>query len=188
MKKIFLFSLFAGLLLNLSFPLYAGAYGATDQTLNLQQTGTQDGGQGSGNPADSEAQNSANQFRIVPCDGVQKYVLDANGKPTTVLDANSKPCDFNQLVIAFNRILRYMLYLAIPLVTGMILYTGWLYLTANGDTGQLEKAKKMFIPVILGMFWIGASYIVIFELIKYFVNPSLTASTNSAIKILDPNQ
>ncbi len=117
---------------------------------------TIDGGLGADDPR-------ASNFQLVTCNG------------TTV------PCDFNHLVLAFSRLLKFLLYLAIPLTLGMILYTGWLYLTANGETGQLEKAKKMFIPVLLGLFWIAASYIVVYTVIDKFVtNPNL-----DAIKFLD---
>lgn len=125
---------------------------------------TADGGIGSND------EKSAN-FQLIPCDGSAAH-----------------PCDFNMLIILANRLIKFLLYLAIPLVTGMILYTGWLYLTANGETVQLAKAKKMFVPVILGMFWIGASYIVIYTIIDKFVDPKFANSAKGAIKILDTNQ
>lgn len=119
---------------------------------------------GSEKPSDSN-------FQLVSCDG-----------------SAAKPCDFNALINTFSRLLKFLLYLAIPLTLGMILYTGWLYLTANGETGQLEKAKKMFIPVLLGLFWIGASYIAVYTVIDRFVSPdsnsNLQQSTKDAIKVL----
>jgi hypothetical protein len=119
----------------------------------------------------------ASNFQLVPCSGVAK----------TVNGVTSPACDFNQLIILANRVIKFLLYLAIPLVMGMILYTGYLYLTANGDTGQLEKAKKMFIPVIIGMFWIGASYIVIYTVLDTFLSTNTSTSAKDAIKILKGN-
>jgi len=137
----------------------------SDKDLNAGK----DGGIGSGDPR-------LLPFQLVPCNGVK------------TADGTGNECDFNQLIILANRVIKFLLYLAIPLTTGMILYTGWLYLTANGDTGQLEKAKKMFVPVIIGLFWIGASYILIYTVIDQFLNPNLSATSKNAIKILDSNQ
>ncbi len=135
----------------------------------VQQSGSVDGGIGSGNPRDS-LETTQNPFQIVTCDGSAEH-----------------PCDFNALIIMVNRLIRLLLYLAIPLTLGMVLYTGWLYISANGETGQLEKAKKMFIPVLLGLFWIGASYIVVYTVLDKFVSKNLSDSSKDAINILKGN-
>ncbi|HEU0081207.1 MAG TPA: hypothetical protein VFQ72_04300 [Candidatus Paceibacterota bacterium] len=119
-----------------------------------------DGGIGSQDPRGAT-------FQLIPCDGV------------------TVECDFDAFVVGINRLLKFLLYLSIPLVLGMILYTGWLYLTANGESGQLEKAKKMFIPVLLGIFWIAAAYIVVYTILDKFVSEKFRESAKDSIKILD---
>lgn len=107
-------------------------------------TGT-DGGIGSANPQEKG-------FQIVPCDGVKVE------------------CNFKALVATFNRILQFLLYLSIPLVVGIILYTGFQFLTAGGDAVKLEKAKKMLIPVVIGIFWVLASWLVVNTILKTFLS------------------
>ena len=104
-----------------------------------------DGGQGSSDP-------KSNDFQLIPCDGVEV------------------PCNFVALVATFNRILQFLLYLSIPLVVGIILYTGFQFLTAGGDAMKLEKAKKMLIPVAIGIFWVLASWLVVNTLFKTFLS------------------
>jgi len=105
-----------------------------------------DNGIGSADP-------KSNSFQLIPCDGVKV------------------PCNFTAAVATFNRILQFLLYLSIPLVTGIILYTGFQFLTAGGDAMKLEKAKKMLIPVVIGIFWVLASWLVVTTIFKTFLSP-----------------
>lgn len=99
-------------------------------------------------------------FQIVPCDGVKV------------------PCDFKALVATFNRVLKFLLYLSIPLVVGIILYTGFQFLTAGGDAVKLEKAKKMLIPVAIGIFWVLASWLVVNTILKTFLSQETKDALN----------
>ncbi|PJE74002.1 MAG: hypothetical protein COV01_02730 [Candidatus Taylorbacteria bacterium CG10_big_fil_rev_8_21_14_0_10_41_48] len=112
-----------------------------------------DNGTGSADP-------KSDSFQIVPCDGV-----------------NVK-CNFSAAVATFNRILQFLLYLSIPLVTGIILYTGFQFLTAGGDAAKLEKAKKMLIPVVIGIFWVLASWLIVTTILKTF----LSSETKGALQ------
>lgn len=108
----------------------------------------------------------SDNFQLVPCDGVKKYMLDSNGdiikqdgKP--VLDQNSVECDYNQFMELFRRIISYLLYLSIPLILFMIMWIGFKYVTSNGDPGRLADTKKMIMPLLLGLFWVLASWLVV---------------------------
>lgn len=113
----------------------------------------------------AQAQNgdpASKDFQLIPCDGVKDKA-----------DPNSKECDFAQLKVLFNRILNFLLYLSIPLVMGMIMYTAFTYLTANGDPGKIASAKKMLIPVALGVFWVLAGFIVVRTVLGSFLAPNI---------------
>ena len=139
-------------------------------TFTQQQSN--DSGQGASDPR-------ASNFQLVPCNGAPAYQKDANGQ--VKYDSSGKPipdttkvnCDFNQLIVMVNRIIKFLLYLAIPLVLGMILYMGFKYLTANGDPKKLADAKKMFIPVVIGLFWILAAYIIVYTVLDTFLAPTV---------------
>ncbi len=152
MKKALILSVF--FVGTVVFPFYASALGPSEQELYNQQSGAKDGGVGSGNPADSGAQNPDNQFQLVSCTGV---VDPRTGKGVE--------CDYNQAIITFSRIIRFVLYLLIPIILGMILWIGWTYLTANGDSGKLAHAKDMIKPLLLGIFFIFSAYLIVYKLI-----------------------
>lgn len=131
-----------------------------DKTSGTLTTSASDNGVGSDNP-------KASNFQIVPCTGVVKP------------DGTGKECDFNQLIIGFNRILKFIFYISVPIVMVMILYTGFKYLTANGDPGKLGDAKKMLMPVAIGLFWLAAGYVIIFTIIDKFVSPAFVQDVNN---------
>ncbi len=155
--KIFftLLTLCITLVSSYSTPVFA-VQTQVDIDLSHQQTGTRDGGVGSGNPADSSAQNKANQFQLVSCQGVDD--------PRTK-DKKEVECDFNQVIITIGRIIKYVLYLIVPALIGMILYVGWMYLTSNGETVKLEKAKSMIQAIAIGVLLIFSAYIIVYKFI-----------------------
>jgi hypothetical protein len=183
MKKI---SLILSLFILAVFALPAISFAAqleVDRELD-RRLGGADGGVGSGNPEYEE-------FRLVPCDGVQKYLKDESGQirrdsaGRPLVDQASKECDFNQLIIGFNRVVKFLLYLSIPLVLGMILFMGFKYITANGDPGKLASAKKMFVPVLLGLFWVFAAYIVVYTILDKLVADTIGGVPREDIIFLD---
>jgi hypothetical protein len=102
-------------------------------------------------------------FQIVPCN-------EGRINPQTGKWEKGIECNFVALVATFNRILKFLLYLSIPLVVGIILYTGFQFLTAGGDAMKLEKAKKMLIPVAIGIFWVLASWLIVSTILKTFLS------------------
>lgn len=120
-----------------------------------------DGGLGSTDPKNEG-------FQLIPCDGVDV------------------PCNFKAFVAMFQRILTFLLYLSIPLVVGIILYTGFRYVTAGGDAYKLEEVKKMLIPVAIGIFWVLAAWLVVNTIFKVFLSDETTKALqqNSEFKKL----
>ncbi len=115
-----------------------------------------DGGIGADNPR-------ASNFQIVPCN-------EGGFDPQTGKWKKGVECNFKAVVATFQRILTFLLYLSIPLVVGIILYTGFKYLTAGGDAYKLEEAKKMLIPVAIGIFWVLAAWLVVNTILKNFIS------------------
>lgn len=107
------------------------------------------GNKGSGDP-------KAPTFQIVSCNGVD------DPRTTNVVEVE---CTYNQLIMTISRIIQYVLYLLIPILLGMILWIGWSYITANGDSKKLADAKSMIKPVLLGIFFIFSAYLIVYKLI-----------------------
>lgn len=108
-------------------------------------------------PASGSSDPKESTFQIVPCTGVEKR--DANGVVV------GKKCDFNSLVEMANRVIKFLLYISIPLVLGIIVFTAFQYLTANGNPVKLDKAKHMIKYVIIGLLWILGSFILVYTVL-----------------------
>lgn len=106
-----------------------------------------DGGIGSGDP------NQSRTFQLVPCTGVKSA------------DGSGKECDFADLLLLARRIIQFVLYIITPIVVGMVLYTGFKYMTAGGDAKLIADAKRMFTPIIIGVFFIFAAWILVYTVL-----------------------
>lgn len=59
-----------------------------------------------------------------------------------------------------NKILDVLLVFALPIIVFFIMYAGFLFVTARGDTGQIEKARTALLwSVVGGVIVLGAKVI-----------------------------
>ncbi|MFA4941442.1 MAG: IPT/TIG domain-containing protein, partial [Patescibacteria group bacterium] len=63
------------------------------------------------------------------------------------------------------------------IAVGLIIYAGWLYMTAGGEEEKIEKAKKILINAIIGLIIILSS----FAIATFVLNRMLAATNPSAI-------
>jgi hypothetical protein len=73
-------------------------------------------------------------------------------------------------------VVKYSLGLVGALALAMIVYGGFLYITAAGDPKQIEKAKTVIIYAIIGIIVIGVS----FALVSFVVDAFSGNSSNSS--------
>jgi hypothetical protein len=92
---------------------------------------------------------------IVPCGGT--------GQPACTV------CHLGQLA---QNILNFLIYIAITLCVFIIIWAGFLYLTAGGDPSKAKKAKGMFLKVVLGLILMLSAWLIIDLLIRFMVDPS----------------
>ena len=77
-------------------------------------------------------------------------------------DTIENPCDFNYLIKLINNIITFLLIdLATPLFALIIIYTGWLYLSAGENSGNITKAKSIFKNAIIGYVVALASWLIV---------------------------
>jgi hypothetical protein len=62
----------------------------------------------------------------------------------------AKPCNFSSLITLANTIIEVLIILGTTVFSIMFMYAGFLYLTANGNTGQISKAHGLFWNTIIG--------------------------------------
>jgi len=63
----------------------------------------------------------------------------------------TNPCNFDKLITLVQNIINFLLLIAAPIAAVMFAYAGWLYLSAAGNQGQVEKAHKIFTAVFMGI-------------------------------------
>jgi hypothetical protein len=139
-----------------------------------------DQGVGSGDP-------TKDAFQIVSCDGAQKFQYDqtghimygGDGKP--LLDPKSKECDLAQLIFTARRIIQFALFALTPIVIGMILYTGFKYMTAGGDANLIADAKRMGKPIIIGLVLIFGAWLIVYTLLDKLLADKIGGVDKSTI-------
>ncbi|MEN9622243.1 MAG: Type secretion system pilin [Candidatus Parcubacteria bacterium] len=120
-------------------------------------------------------------FQLVSCDGVQKFLKDANGNYTNQLDPNSVECDYNQLIKTFQRVINFVLWIITPIVVGMMVYSGFKYMTAGGDANLIADAKRMFIPIATGIFFIMAGWLLVYTVLDKLLDTNAGGVPKSSI-------
>jgi len=84
------------------------------------------------------------------------------GAIDTLTGQYSNPCDFKYFMDLINGLIKFMLFvIATPFVALIIMYTGYLFLTAGGSAGQTEKAKKILFNVVIGYVIALAAWLII---------------------------
>lgn len=91
---------------------------------------------------------------LIPCNPKNPHIV--NGQ--TVWD---NPCDFTALVRGVGNLIDFALYLAAPIATAMFAYAGFLYLSAQGDTGKITTAHKIFKNVAFGLFFVVGAWLIV---------------------------
>ncbi len=86
------------------------------------------------------------------------------------------PCDFNFFMKLLNSIIKFLLFtIATPLIALIIMYTGYLYLTAGGNTGQVEKVKHVLFSAVIGYVVALAAWLIVNTILSSFgVDSSVT--------------
>lgn len=100
---------------------------------------------------------SDQNFQLVPCNGI------SSTDPTT--GAVTTACDYNALITTVQRFINLFLYAAMFIAVILIVFAGFKYLTAGGNTSKTESAKKILYAVVIGMLIAFLSYAVVYYIV-----------------------
>jgi hypothetical protein len=74
----------------------------------------------------------------------------------------ANPCDFNSLMGGINEFITFVLVkLATPLFALILVYVGWLYLSAGGNSENVTKAKKILKNALIGYLIALAAWLIV---------------------------
>ena len=82
------------------------------------------------------------------------------------------PCGWEQLIVLANNILKFFLYISVPIAAIAFAYAGWLYLSARGDHSQISKAHEIFLNVAIGLVFVLTAWLIVDLILKGLANPS----------------
>ncbi|MFA6355287.1 MAG: IPT/TIG domain-containing protein [Candidatus Paceibacterota bacterium] len=72
------------------------------------------------------------------------------------------PCNFTFLMTLINNIIKFLLFtIATPLIALIVMYTGYLYITAGGDTGKTEKVRHILFNAVIGYVVALAAWLIV---------------------------
>ncbi len=95
---------------------------------------------------------------VVPdCGKVVTSMVD--GKEVTTM---TNPCTFTDLVKLINNVITFLLKdIATPLIALILMYAGYLYLTAGGNSGQTEKVRHILFNAVIGYVVALAAWLIV---------------------------
>jgi hypothetical protein len=80
-------------------------------------------------------------------------------------------CNFAALIDMINRVINYLIIIATALSAIAFAYAGWLYLTAGDNSGQVSKARTIFMDVAIGFVIILSGWLLFRLIADKFLSP-----------------
>lgn len=128
------------------------------ESFTVTGTTTTSGGIGSSN-------NSSSSSSVGGSGGNVEFhglVPVCNTKVNSTTGAFDDPCDFNMVMAIINKVINYLLvYLVTPLFALILVYVGWLYLSASGSSENVTKAKKILRNAVIGFVIALAAWLIV---------------------------
>ncbi len=102
---------------------------------------------------------------IIPCTA-HRDNTDPSPTPSG-LNCNS----WNDLVEVVQFFINYAFVIATILATASFTWAGWLYLTSQGNPGQVSKAHDIFFKVVKGFLFMGLAYLLVRTILVTIAKP-----------------
>ena len=87
-------------------------------------------------------------------------------------NAGQKDCDFDQLINLVNRIITYLIYIAIPIASIAFAYAGFELLTSGGNPSKMAEAKKLMSRVGIGFIIMLGAYLIVKQIMTELAKSS----------------
>ncbi len=90
-------------------------------------------------------------------------------RPPKNIGTESNPqyeCGWYDLLELGRRIMLFMLYISLSLAVFSMTYAGFLYVTAFGEMGKVEKAHGIFTTVVTGLLFVFGGWLIIATILK----------------------
>ncbi len=101
-------------------------------------------------------------------------------------DASGKivnPCDFNYFIDTINNIIKWIISVSTIIFTLSAVWSGFLWMTAGDNTGQIEEAKSILWSTLKGFLFILVAWLIVYTIINLLV-PQNSEYRNSIFKFI----
>ncbi|OHA89134.1 MAG: hypothetical protein A2653_02905 [Candidatus Zambryskibacteria bacterium RIFCSPHIGHO2_01_FULL_43_25] len=95
-------------------------------------------------------------------------------KPDLKTGVIQDPCGFDDLVELAEKILKFMIIIAIPLAALSFIWAGAIYITAEGSQSKIEKAHGIFKKTLIGFIFVLAAWVIVYTIGKALLDPGST--------------
>ena len=110
---------------------------------------------------------------IVPCAGA--VATDLNGDGDTS-DAGEEKCTICSIADLAHNVLNAGIYIAVFISAILFAWAGWKHVTAGGNAGEIQSARRIFTNVLIGLIIIIAGWLVVDTLMRTVLKEGDTAT------------
>ena len=86
-------------------------------------------------------------------------------------------CSFNDLILATQRVTRYLVIFTLQFSVVVIAWAGYLYMMSGENPGKRKEANTMLTKVAIGIFFILAAYLVVTLIANALLTPAVRGVT-----------
>jgi len=84
--------------------------------------------------------------------------------------AGGPDCDFNAFLSLIQRLMKFLIFISIPIATLLFSYAGFLYVTAGGNTGKIQKAHDIFKDVAVGFLIVLSAWLIVNTIVSPLIS------------------
>lgn len=95
-------------------------------------------------------------------------------KDLIVCDGVTVPCTFEKLVELVRVLITDLVYLSTFLTVAAFAYAGYILLTSGGNTSARDRAKGIFLKVLIGYLWILAAWLIVYTITSVLLTDGYT--------------
>ncbi|MBP9771528.1 MAG: hypothetical protein KBD16_01225 [Candidatus Pacebacteria bacterium] len=96
--------------------------------------------------------------------------------PPGLVPCSGPDCNFSDFITLIQRIMNFLLKIAIPIAVVLFSWAGFQYLTAMGDEGKIKSARSLMTSVFVGFGIALAAYLIVNVLTTVFLGNGQSAN------------
>jgi len=88
-----------------------------------------------------------------------------------VVDGQLDECGFEDFIELINNIISFLLFISVPIAVIAFIYSGFLFMTSQGDAAQVSKARGIFKNVAIGFIFVLSAWLIVYLIVTSLLDP-----------------